>query len=225
LLLDEIAEMPIGLQAKLLRVLQEKEFRPVGGQRMREADFRLICSTNVAPSKALAQGKLREDLYFRINTMTLQVPPLRDHPEDIGPLAQHFLQRYAAREGRDVRRLDAAARKALARYRWPGNVRELEHVMERAVIVATGQEVTADDLSDSLRDGSTRASFVVPPDHTLAELERIAILQTLERTRGNKRATASILGLHRPTLYSKLKKYGIGSTESLQHRRESQEPN
>ncbi|MGH9160414.1 MAG: sigma-54 interaction domain-containing protein, partial [Vicinamibacteraceae bacterium] len=214
LLLDEIAEMPIALQVKLLRVLQEREFRAVGGNGIVKANFRLICATNVAPSQAVADGKLREDLYFRINTMAPQVPALRDRPEDIAPLAQHFLRRYAAREGRDVRGIDAAGAKALVRYRWPGNVRELEHVMERAVIVASGPEITAEDLSDSVvGDGGASTSFAVPPNHTLAELERVAILQTLERTRGNKRATASILGLHRPTLYSKLKKHGIGSTE------------
>ncbi|MGH9159246.1 MAG: sigma-54-dependent transcriptional regulator [Vicinamibacteraceae bacterium] len=224
LLLDEIAEMAMPLQVKLLRVLQEKEFRAVGGNRLIKADFRLICSTNVPPEKALEAGKLREDLYFRINTMTMHVPPLRDRPEDIGPLALHFLRRYAAREGRDVRGIDAQARKALARYRWPGNVRELEHVMERAAIVASGADVTREDLSDSLHDEGERAAFVVPADHTLAELERVAILQTLERTRWNKRATASILGLHRPTLYSKLKKYGIGSEDLLRARRGSQGP-
>lgn len=224
LLLDEIAEMPVALQVKLLRVLQEKEFRAVGGNRMVKADFRLICSTNVPPSDALANGKLREDLYFRINTMALHVPPLRDRPEDVGPLAEHFLQRYATRERRNLRGIDAAGRKALARYRWPGNVRELEHVMERAAIVASGPEVAVNDLAESLRDGAERAGFVVPPDHTLAELERVAILQTLERTRWNKRATASILGLHRPTLYSKLKKYGIGSAELQQARRGSYGP-
>ncbi|MPY89326.1 MAG: response regulator [Luteitalea sp.] len=213
LLLDEIAEMPIALQVKLLRVLQEKEFRAVGGSRTIKADFRMICSTNVDPREAFAKGKLREDLYFRINTLTLKVPPLRERPEDIAPLAQHFLQRYAGREGRDIQGIDTEARNTLTRHRWPGNVRELEHVMERAVIVTRGPRITTGDLFDSPSDASKQGSFVVPPDHTLAEVERIAILQTLERTHGNKRATASILGLHRPTLYSKLKKYGIGSTE------------
>jgi DNA-binding NtrC family response regulator len=211
LLLDEIGEMPAALQVKLLRVLQEREFRPVGSTRTIRPDFRLICSTNVEINEALESRKIREDLYFRINTVTLAVPPLRDRPDDIPLLAQHFIEKFAARHQRPVTSLNADAERALLRSTWPGNVRELEHVIERAVIVAQGVTITEADLPESLTRSKETATgtFVVPPHHTLADLERSAILQTLERTRWNKRAAANILGVYRPTLYSKLKKYKI----------------
>jgi DNA-binding NtrC family response regulator len=211
LLLDEIGEMPPALQVKMLRVLQEREFRPIGGTRTIRPDFRLICSTNVEINEALESRKIREDLYFRINTVTLAVPPLRERPDDVPLLAQHFIEKFATRHQRPVDALDPAAERALLRCTWPGNVRELEHVIERAVIVARGSTITEADLPESLKRQSeaVASSFVVPPHHTLADLERSAILQTLERTRWNKRAAASILGVYRPTLYSKLKKYKI----------------
>ena len=215
LLLDEIGEMPPSLQVKMLRVLQEREFRPVGSTRTIKPDFRLICSTNVQLDTALESRKLREDLYFRINTVTLAVPPLRERPDDIPLLAQHFVEKYAERHQRDVRTIHQDARRALMRSSWPGNVRELEHVIERAVIVAQGPEITVDHLPESLTAAAKETvapGFVVPPHHTLADLERSAILQTLERTHWNKRAAASILGVYRPTLYNKLKKYKISES-------------
>jgi DNA-binding NtrC family response regulator len=213
LLLDEIGEMPPALQVKMLRVLQEREFRPVGSTRTIRPDFRLICSTNIEITQALESGKLREDLYFRINTVTLSVPPLRERPEDIPLLAHHFIEKYAARHQRRVTSMHPEAERALMRSTWPGNVRELEHVIERAVIVAQAASITCADLPESLTAAKAPvATFVVPPHQTLADLERSAILQTLERTRWNKRAAASILGVYRPTLYSKLKKYKIAET-------------
>jgi DNA-binding NtrC family response regulator len=211
-LFDEIGEMQPALQAKLLRVLQEHEFRPVGGSRTVKADFRLICSTNIDLDAALADRRLREDLYFRINTVTLRIPPLRERPEDVPLLTEHFVEKYAARHGRSVEQCTAEAMRVLQRYRWPGNVRELEHAIERAVIVAAGNAITPADLPPAVHDtqGATSATtFSIPPHHTLEEIERLAIIQTLERTRGNKRAAASILGVYRPTLYSKLRKYKI----------------
>jgi len=212
LLLDEIGEMPTSLQVKLLRVLQDREFRPVGGSRMIQPNFRLICATNVNLDAALLEGRLREDLYFRINTVTLAIPPLRDRTEDILLLAEHFLGRFSGEHRRNIRTIRPDATKALLRYRWPGNVRELEHVIERAVIVAEGADITIDDLPSTIKDAErtpSQSSFVIPPHHTLEEIERLAILQTLERTRGNKRKAASILGVYRPTLYNKLKKYNL----------------
>ena len=221
LLLDEIGEMPAALQVKLLRVLQEREFRPVGSSRTMRSDFRLICATNVDLDAALADRKLREDLFFRINTVTIPIPPLRERPEDIPLLVEHFVQRYAERHQRDVDRCDAEALRVLQRYRWPGNVRELEHAIERAVIVATSQVISVGDLPPSVvADQSAPPSdvrFLIPPHHTMEEIERLAIIQTLERTHGNKRAAASILGMYRPTLYSKLRKYKL--TDTLQPER------
>jgi len=210
LLLDEIGEMPPYLQTKLLRVLQEREYRPIGSDRVVHVDFRLICATNVDVNAALRDGRLREDLYFQINTITLRVPPLRERTEDIPLLCEHFLDKYRQRYQRTVRSIAPAAYHLLIRHRWPGNVRELENVIERGVLVAKGSEIAVGDLPESLREASTAAGeFVVPPHQTLAEIEKTAILQTLQRTNWNKQEAAHILGLYRPTLYSKMKKYQI----------------
>jgi DNA-binding NtrC family response regulator len=211
LLLDEIGEMPAALQAKLLRVLQEREFTPVGSTRPIKSDFRLICSTNVNLDVALNDKKLRQDLFFRINTFTLAIPPLRERTTDIPLLAEYFLEKYSQRHQREVRGISPDAMRMLQRHRWPGNVRELEHALERAVIVATEGQIQPADLPSSLRDPEPSADLgdSIPAHHTLEEIERLAILRTLERTQWNKRATANILGVYRPTLYSKLKKYNL----------------
>ena len=210
LLLDEIGEMPAYLQTKLLRVLQEREYRPVGSDRTVPVDFRLICATNVDLDAALRDGKLREDLYFRINTITLRVPPLRERTEDIPLLCEHFLEKYRQRHQRAVRAIAPAAYHVLIRHRWPGNVRELENVIERGVLVAKGAEIVVGDLPESLREEPAGAKdFIVPPHRTLAEIEKMAIVQTLERTNWNKQEAAQVLGLYRPTLYSKMKKHAI----------------
>jgi DNA-binding NtrC family response regulator len=212
-LFDEIGEMPQYLQTKLLRVLQEREYRPVGSDRVVQVDFRLICATNIDLDVALREGRLREDLYFRINTIALRVPPLRERTEDIPLLCDFFLERFRQRYDRPARTLAPAVYHLLIRNRWPGNVRELENVIERAVLVAKGSEVTVADLPDSIRTQSASGeAFAVPPHHTLAEIEKMAILQTLQRTNWNKQEAAQILGLYRPTLYSKMKKHDIKDT-------------
>ncbi len=210
LLLDEIGEMPPYLQTKLLRVLQEREYRPVGSDRTVRVDFRLICATNVDVEAALRDGSLREDLYFRINTITLKVPPLRERTEDIPLLCEYFLEKYRQRHGRQVKGIAAAAYHVLIRHRWPGNVRELENVIERGVLVTKGPEITVADLPDEMREPVlSNAEFVIPAHRTLAEIEKHAILQTLQRTNWNKQEAAQILGLYRPTLYSKMRKHNI----------------
>jgi DNA-binding NtrC family response regulator len=210
LLLDEIGEMPPYLQTKLLRVLQEREYRPIGSDRIVHVDFRLICATNTDLDTALREGKLREDLYFRINTITLRVPPLRERTEDIPLLCEHFLDKFRLRYQKNVRAISPAAYHVLIRNRWAGNVRELENAIERAVLVTKGAEITPIDLPESLRaETSMPAEFVFPPHWTLAEIEKMAIVQTLQRTNWNKQEAAAILGLYRPTLYSKMKKHEI----------------
>src|ERR687884_638044 len=210
LLLDEIGEMPPYLQTKLLRVLQEREYRPIGSDRIVHVDFRLICATNIDLDAALRDGKLREDLYFRINTITLRVPPLRERTEDIPLLCDYFLDKFRQRYQKNVKTLAASVYHLLIRNRWPGNVRELENAIERAVLVAKGSEIAVSDLPESIREESTSATdFVIPPHRTLAEIEKMAILQTLQRTNWNKQEAAQILGLYRPTLYSKMKKHDI----------------
>ncbi len=210
LLLDEIGEMPLLLQTKLLRVLQEREYRPIASERLVKVDFRLICATNADPDGAVKDGRLREDLFFRINTVTLRVPPLRERTEDLPLLCAHFLETFSRRYRRNVRGISPAAYHLLIRYRWPGNVRELENAFERAVLVAKSPDVQPQDLPDSVRgDAAAEDAFTVPPHHTLAEIERIAVLQTLQRTNWNKQEAAQILGLYRPTLYSKIKKHRL----------------
>jgi DNA-binding NtrC family response regulator len=220
LLLDEISEIPAHLQVKLLRLLQEREFRPVGASRVLHCDFRLISATN-APLDP-ASRKLREDLFFRINTITLEVPPLRERPEDIPLLGEHFVSKFAKRHERNVRAIHPEAGEILLRHAWPGNVRELEHVVERAVIVAEGEEILARDLPD-FEEPQAIVPAVPPGNHdelTLAEIERQAILDALERTHGNKRAAASLLGVYRPTLYGKIRKYKLSEYGPSSKRRE-----
>jgi transcriptional regulator with PAS, ATPase and Fis domain len=210
LLLDEIGEMPPYLQTKLLRVLQEREYRPIGSDRIVHVDFRLICATNIDLDMALREGRLREDLYFRINTITLRVPPLRERTEDIPLLCDYFLDKFRQRYQKNVKTLAPSVYHLLIRNRWPGNVRELENAIERAVLVAKGGEIAVADLPESIREESTASTdFVIPPHRTLAEIEKMAILQTLQRTNWNKQEAAQILGLYRPTLYSKMKKHDI----------------
>ena len=215
ILLDEIGEMPLALQAKLLRVLQEREIRPVGSTTPVKADFRLICATNVDVSQAVADGRLRQDLYFRLNTIALQIPPLRERTGDIALLAPRFLRRFAAAYGRPVERFTDHALRVLEEYAWPGNVRELEHVVERAVILAAGSRIDAGDLPATLRQLPVRTAgqVSVPAGCSLEEVERLAILQTLELTDWNKRQAAKLLGIHRPTLYNKLRKYRLWRSE------------
>jgi DNA-binding NtrC family response regulator len=210
LLLDEIGEMPPYLQTKLLRVLQERQYRPIGSDRLVTVDFRLICATNVDIEVALRDGKLREDLYFRINTIALRVPPLRERTEDIPLLSNHFLSKFNRRYQKVVRSVSPSAYHLLIRNRWAGNVRELENAIERAVLVCKTGEVTPADLPESIREENiTVQEFSIPPHRTLAEIERMAIVQTLQRTNWNKQEAAQILGLYRPTLYSKMKKHDI----------------
>ena len=217
--LDEIAEMPPNLQAKLLRVLQEHEFRPVGSTKTLHADFRLICATNADPDEAVRQGQLREDLYFRLNTILLTVPPLRERPEDLPLLAVQFLRAFASQYGRNVEGIAPAAMRILEQHDWPGNVRELEHAIERAVILSRDTEIKPADLPAFGRTREIKANNSgIPRGCTLEEVERLAILQTLELTGWNKRATADILGIHRPTLYNKLRKYRLWRSEDRFHR-------
>jgi DNA-binding NtrC family response regulator len=217
LLLDEIGEMPPYLQTKLLRVLQEREYRPIGSDRLVHVDFRLICATNIDLDSALRDGKLREDLYFRINTITLRVPPLRERTEDIPLLCNHFLSKFNQRYQKNARAISPAAYHLLIRNRWAGNVRELENAIERGVLVSKTGEITPADLPETVREeGVPAQEFTVPPHRTLAEIEKMAIVQTLQRTNWNKQEAAQILGLYRPTLYSKMKKHEIADQRAQQ---------
>jgi DNA-binding NtrC family response regulator len=212
-LLDEISEMPLDLQAKLLRVLEDRQVRRLGSSRTASVDFRLICSTNRDPDAAVREGRLRPDLYFRINTVTLRMPPLRERPSDIPLLARTFLARASARHGRTVQEIDPEAFRRFLAYPWPGNVRELEHAIERAVLVARGPAVTLGDLPEALQAWNPDAPATDGPAAaragSLEEIERASILRALQSTGWNKQAAAAALGLRRPTLYSKMRRHGI----------------
>jgi len=210
LLLDEIAEMPAHLQTKLLRVLQERRLRRLGDEHEVPVDFRLVSSTNRDTTQMIQEGALRKDLYFRISTIKVKVPPLRDRPDDVLLLAEYFLRRYTEKYKKRIRGISQAALSLMARYDWPGNVRELESVVEHAVLFSLEEQLMPEDLPEQLH--ASQASHyrcVIPPYMTMEEIEREAIAQTLERTAGNVKKTAQILDYHRPTLYRKLKKFGF----------------
>ena len=211
LLLDEIAEMPAPLQAKLLRVLEERETRRLGSTKAVAVDFRLIASTNRDVETALKEGVLREDLYYRLSTVTLRLPPLRERRDDIPLLAHTFMGRFQEKYRKEPISLAPEALRVLQAYAWPGNARELEHAMERAVLVARGKEIGVADLPEAVIRGSGEAPGSAPdlPPGSLEEIERLAILNALEATGWNKQAAAQRLGLHRPTLYSKMRRHGI----------------
>ncbi|HEY6332000.1 MAG TPA: sigma 54-interacting transcriptional regulator, partial [Blastocatellia bacterium] len=210
ILLDEITEMPMHLQAKLLRVLQERKLRRLGDEREIDVDFRLISATNRDTSQAMSAGLLREDLYFRIGTIKINVPALNERLEDIRPLAEYFLGRYTSKYKKQIRAISERTIDALGRYDWPGNVRELESVIERAVLFSRGDVLLPSDLPEHFQTGGGRKhKYEVPPFLTLEEIEREAIAQTLERTIGNVKKAAQILQVHRPTFYRKLKKLGL----------------
>ena len=211
LLLDELAEMPIDLQPKLLRVLEERRYRRVGDSFSREVDFRLICSTNRLLHEAIKKGLLREDLYYRISTITITVPPLRERGEDLQLLIEEFYRRFCERHERELKGLSQAAYQRLFSYPWPGNVRELQNVIERAVLLSKGPCIEATDLQLGTSSNSNGISpeFYYPPSMTWTDIERAVITTALEREGGNKKAAARSLGLQRTRLYNKLSKYKI----------------
>ena len=213
LLLDEIAEMPVELQPKLLRVLQERSYRKLGSEKTYPVDFRLISSTNRLPADAIRDGLLRDDLFYRISTITIHVPPLRERSEDTQLLAEYFLKMYARKYQRQISGISQTAYQRLFAHTWPGNVRELQNVMERAVLLAKNNKIEPVDLpfdNGSLPEkNAAGAGWDVPPNMTLEEIEKFVIERTLQRTNGNKQAAANLLGIYRPRLYSKIKKYKI----------------
>jgi DNA-binding NtrC family response regulator len=197
LLLDEIAEMPQSLQVKLLRALQDRVVRPVGGNEEIKVDLRVISATNRDLPAFVRQGKFREDLYYRVAVIPIRIPSLRERPEDIPILAEHFLKRAAAGMGKDITGFDDEALKWLHQHNWPGNVRELENVVERAATLAKGPLITRDDLRIEFTPGSSGELGVRP---SLAEVESQYIRRIMDEVRGDKRAAARILGISVRTL-------------------------
>ncbi|HEU4386318.1 MAG TPA: sigma-54 dependent transcriptional regulator [Blastocatellia bacterium] len=274
LLLDEIGEMPVELQPKLLRVLQERMYYRLGSEKAQEVDFRLISATNRNPVDAVHEGCLREDLYYRINTIEIHVPPLRERMEDIQHLAEHFLQSFAEKYQRPVRAITQKSYKELFEYSWPGNVRELQHVLERAVLLCKGDslelgalplgqvavrratavaagagaagagaagagaggvgagydagtlpvvngeppqfardEMTLEEIGGMIIGRVPEPVNGSPRVDVFGEVERVMVSAALKRTRGNKQAAASLLGVYRPRLYSMIKKHKLNTTD------------
>lgn len=218
LFLDEIGELPLELQVKFLRVLQERKVRPVGGSREREVDVRVVAATNRDVEREVAEGRFRQDLFYRLNVIRLHLPPLRERPEDIPLLAQHFVQKHAALAGKPIE-LSPEALSWLVRQPFPGNVRELENVIERAVTLALGNRITLDDLPDGARtDGPTTPAARIGEgfnlDAHLAAIERAFLLEALERTGGNRTEAAKLLGTTFRSFRYRLAKYGLGDDEA-----------
>jgi two-component system response regulator AtoC len=208
--LDEITEMPIELQVKLLRVLEEGKFRRVGGNHEINIDARIIAASNRDPQKAITDGRMREDLYYRLNVFPIDVPPLRERLEDIPLFSHFFLQKLNETEEKKVEKIDPDFIEALQAYEWPGNVRELRNVVNRAFIMARTDTLTVECLPDKLagnRRKRSKNSVSIPLGQPMEEVERIVIEETLTMTDGDRRKTAEILGISYKTLYNKTKKY------------------
>ena len=209
LFLDEICEMQPRLQAKFLRALQEREIERLGSSTAIPVDVRIIAATNRDLKQALDEGVLREDLYYRLNVILLQVPPLRERMDDVPILAMHFLRKYTAREGSAMSAVSDEAMNVLLGYSWPGNVRELENAIERAVVLGQGERLRAQDLPPQVDRRAEDQHPLVPAHLTLEEMEKLAIVQALRLTGGNKSEAAERLGIHRTSLYDKMRRYGI----------------
>ena len=196
--------MSPAVQVKLLRVLQEGEFEPLGGASVR-ADVRVVAATNRDLEEEVAKGTFREDLFYRLNVIVLSLPPLRQRAEDIPLLADHFLSFYAAQNGKTIEGLTVEASDLLSGYYWPGNVRELENVMERAVVLSRNKIIGVEDLPDKIRDEERCQSQIsVAVGTPLEEVERRMIRETLRHTKGDKKLTARLLGIATRTIYRKL---------------------
>jgi DNA-binding NtrC family response regulator len=214
LFLDEISDMPADLQTRFLRVLQEREYRRLGSTQTMKADFRAIASTNRPIPEALAENRLRSDLYYRLNTFQIEVPPLRKRKEDIPPLIAQFVKQFAQRLGKPEPDVSPDAFQKLLDYSWPGNVRELQNAMEYAVVLARQSAIGVKELPAEIQlppalQQTELSGLPRKGVQTLDDLERQAILQALAECRGNKKKAAELLGIQRPTLYNKMKRYAI----------------
>ncbi len=214
LFLDEVGDISAALQVKLLRVLQEGEFIPVGSTRTQHVDVRFLATTNKDLEKEVAAGNFREDLYYRLNVIALNLPPLRERPDDIEPLASHFLTKSAIKTGRQVSHISAPALEAMRKYAWPGNVRELENAIERGVILAHGNEIDLEALPLKMSEPNHASKDLENgPVMSLREAERIQVIRGLRQTRWNKSRTADLLGVTRKTLDRKIREFDLHPEE------------
>ncbi|PWW82511.1 sigma-54-dependent Fis family transcriptional regulator [Prosthecochloris marina] len=208
LFLDEIGELPLALQTKLLRTLQEKTVKPVGSSKIYPVDIRIIAATNRNLAEAVTKGTFRQDLYYRLNTVTIYAPPLRERLSDIPLLCGHFLKKMAS-EGYPEKTISSRALSALCRYEWPGNVRELENVIRNAVALSSENSIALEDLSISLPENTCDRQHPIIPPSSMAFHEKEAICKALDQTTGNRRAAARLLGISEATLYRRIKLYSI----------------
>jgi len=216
--LDEIGELPLGLQAKLLRVLQEKEVEPLGSSKPRLVDFRVIAATNRDLEERVREGYFRKDLFYRLNVISIQLPPLRDIKEDVPALARYFLEKLRPRVSMAVSGIAPEVLSILLSYDWPGNIRELHNVIERALSLCTGSMITAEHLPENIvgervelglkpSDGAIRDDQAL--HMAVSNAEREQLIEALRRTGGNRTEAAALLNIHRTTLYYRLKKFGV----------------
>jgi DNA-binding NtrC family response regulator len=212
LLLDEISEIPPSLQAKLLRVLQEREFERVGSGETIQVDVRIISTSNQNLSELIQESKFREDLYFRLNVLPVNIPPLRERKEDIIPLAEYFLARYRKENNRDIKGISEKAFQMFMEYHWPGNVRELENYIERAVVTSKGELLTPEDFPKELLFKTDLHISQFNAGMSIHDAEKALILKTLETCGGNKTKAAKTLGVSVRTLRNKLNEYGLSNT-------------
>jgi transcriptional regulator with PAS, ATPase and Fis domain len=214
--LDEIGDMPLEMQPKLLRVLEEKCFERVGGNTLIRSNFRLIAATNQDLEGLIAKGNFRKDLFYRLNVISLRIPPLRERPEDIAPLATALLAKLAQRNGRSAVRISLEAMDTLSTYPWQGNVRELSNILERALLVMQGNEIRISDLPFAQRQSETVGVENIKQFRDIkADTEKNAILAALKKSENNKVLAADLLGIHRTSLYKKMKKYGLPLQEGV----------
>ena len=207
--LDEIGEINQNVQVKILRVLQERKFERVGGEQTIEVDVRIIAATNRNLEEEVKAGRFREDLYYRLNVIHIEVPPLRERKDDIPLLLSHFLNEFNAENNKSIKGVDNRAKSLLFKYNWPGNIRELRNCMESAVVMCGGDEISSADLPPSINAGSGADSISIPLGITLDEAEKIIIRENLALNRNNKSKTADMLGIGRKTLQRRLAEWGL----------------
>ena len=223
LFLDEIGEIDQNIQIKLLRVLQEKKFERVGGEQTIEADVRIVAATNKDLKVEIEKGNFREDLYFRLNVVNINVPPLRERKDDIPLLASSFMKEFAQENGKTIESIHEKARSRLYAYDWPGNIRELRNCIESAVVMCQSNTITVDDLPPALRDSADEGWMHIRLGASMDECEKIVIRDTLSHFRGNKSKTAETLGIGRKTLLRKLAEYELGETGDMEEEKDKDE--
>jgi len=209
LFLDEIGNMSFELQSKLLRVLQDQRFERVGGNTEISVDVRIISATNADLQKLIEDNKFREDLYYRLHVVPINIPPLRKRQSDIPLLVSHFINKYSPKLGKKIMRIDKEAMDILTEYRWPGNVRELENVIERSIVLSDSEIITASALPKNILDANDKENINIASGKSLDEAEKLIVEKTLSKAKGNKTKAAEILGITRKTLRNKIERYGI----------------